>query len=209
MHYLIYTDGAYTMDGEYGAYAYVILDDRKNEIKRFSSPIYDESSNRAELKAIVAGLAALPDDATSCIVISDSRYAIRACTESWKQSANADILKWHADVMRRLNLERIRYQWVRGHRGNFYNELCDSLCKAEMNKPTPENVLRLWKNVIDEKPNVGEKILVYDESCKQGDAFTMCIYEGDGVVYDMFQETTRPMDDSLRWLRLKRLLCIK
>ena len=50
MKYIIYTDGAYSQMNDEGAYAFVILTELNNEVKRFAKKITHETNNRAELK---------------------------------------------------------------------------------------------------------------------------------------------------------------
>ena len=53
MKYIIYTDGAYSQMNDEGAYAFVILTELNNEVKRFAKKITHETNNRAELKAVI------------------------------------------------------------------------------------------------------------------------------------------------------------
>lgn len=133
-HYLIYTDGAYYSEHERSAIAYVILGTTPNkEVRRHCQTIKGETSGRAELKAIISGLWVLPDDADSCIIISDSRYAIDACSGRCLRYKNLDLLELFDSIVKKRNNVRITYSWVKSHNGNFYNELCDALCKKALN----------------------------------------------------------------------------
>ena len=127
MQYIIYTDGAYSMMNDEGAYAFVILTELNNEVKRFAKKITHETNNRAELKAIINGVLQLPQDATDVVVYSDSQYALNTLSGKWKRKLNKDLFKIWDDVTKERNLN-IEYKWVKGHAGNEYNELCDKLC---------------------------------------------------------------------------------
>lgn len=125
--YIIYTDGAYSRIHDEGAFAYVILDCNGNEVKHYASKISHETNNRAELKAIIAAIYHLPFGARRIKVISDSQYALNTLFGGWARNANKDLF----DVFDKIIADKdyvIEHEWVRGHTGNQYNELCDSLC---------------------------------------------------------------------------------
>lgn len=62
MNYTIFTDGAYSQKNDEGAFAFVIVKDNV-EIMRKAYKISKESNNRAELKAIIDAVHKLPQDA--------------------------------------------------------------------------------------------------------------------------------------------------
>lgn len=129
MKYTIYTDGAYSKQHDEGAFAYVILNGENAEIERNAYKITKETNNRAELKAIIAAVNRLPDDATDVCVFSDSQYALNTLSGKWKHSSNLDLFVVWDKVLEKKQVN-IEYNWVRGHDGNTYNELCDKLCNA-------------------------------------------------------------------------------
>lgn len=129
MKYIVYTDGAYSQMNDEGAYAFVILTELNNEVKRFAEKITHETNNRAELKAIINAIIQLPQDAKDVVVYSDSQYALYTLSGQWKRKANKDLFEIWDDVIKERGLSiSIEYRWVRGHNGNKYNELCDKLC---------------------------------------------------------------------------------
>ena len=75
MNYTIFTDGAYSQKNDEGAFAFVIVKDNV-EIMRNAYKISKESNNREELKAIIASVHKLPQDATRVQIISDSMLLI-------------------------------------------------------------------------------------------------------------------------------------
>ncbi len=127
MDYTIYTDGAYSRKHNEGAFAYVMLDKDGNEVKRFSKKIANETNNRAELKAIIAGIYHLPAGAKRIKVISDSQYALHTLFGTWARNANNDLFDKFDEIMKHKKFE-VEWAWIRGHSGNKYNELCDKLC---------------------------------------------------------------------------------
>ena len=134
MHYLLYTDGAHYPEYERSAIAYVMIQNApKKEVRRMQQTIKGTTSGRAEIQAIISAVYALPDDAQSCTIISDSKYAIDACAKRCIRYKNVDLLQLFDKIVGERNLT-ITYSWVKSHNGNFYNELCDSLCLQAMDE---------------------------------------------------------------------------
>ena len=125
--YIIHTDGGYSQKYNIGGFAYIICDAKDNELKHGAWKIENETNNRAELKAIIAALHNLPNDAKRVIVISDSQYALNTCSGNWKRKLNKDLFVIHDEIVKKRGL-KVSYEWVKGHDGDYYNELCDKLC---------------------------------------------------------------------------------
>lgn len=115
--YVVYTDGAYSRKNNEGSFAYVTLDSKENVVKKGAWKITDETNNRAELKAIIAALHHLPENAKNVCVYSDSQYALFTLFGSWARNANTDLFDVFEDVMQKRDLQ-VRYEWVKGHSGN-------------------------------------------------------------------------------------------
>ena len=123
--YLAYTDGGYHLYKNEGAYAFVILQDGKI-IHKGSRVIRNESNNRAELKAILDAVSWCPDKA-EIIVRSDSQYAINTLNGTWKRRKNTDLFEeWDRIVT--FKEVTVTLEWVHGHNGDKYNEMCDHMC---------------------------------------------------------------------------------
>lgn len=135
----IYTDGGYSMQADLGAFAYVILQNGE-EIKRFSQKIEHETNNRAEIKAIMGSVLSLPKG-SSAIAYSDSQYALGVLSGKYKAKKNTDLVEFYRLSVRKLKL-KVKYEWVRGHNGNKWNEVCDQLCNEaaglDLNKNIPK-----------------------------------------------------------------------
>lgn len=121
----VYTDGGYHLYKNEGAYAFVILDGEK-EVKRFSKKVVRESNNRCELHAIIEAVRECPANA-DLTIRSDSQYAINTLEGKWNRNTNLDLFKQWDEVLKEKT-PKITFEWVRGHNGNKYNELCDQLC---------------------------------------------------------------------------------
>ena len=123
--FIIYTDGGYHIPKDEGAYAFVILQDDRI-IHREATVIRGETNNRGELKAIIEAVRWCPAK-SALFVNSDSQYALFTLKGDWGRKKNKDLFaEWD-----RLLAEKqpvITFNWVRGHSGNVYNELCDRMC---------------------------------------------------------------------------------
>lgn len=167
MKYIIYTDGAYSQMNDEGAYAFVILTEQNNEVKRFAKKINHETNNRAELKAIINAILQLPQDATNVIVNSDSQYALNTLSGKWKRKLNKDLFDLWDDVIEE-NCLNIEYKWVKGHNGNKYNELCDKLCNEAIGYDANEetNIYRKSKK-SDEMVSISKERYEFLLRCEE------------------------------------------
>jgi ribonuclease HI len=101
------------------------------------------TNNRMELTAVIMALRALKtmnDVPRHTMVYTDSQYVKKGITEwiqNWKRNAwktsdkkpvkNKDL--WAE--LDSLNGEfSLQWEWVKGHAGNEYNEMCDSMAQA-------------------------------------------------------------------------------
>ena len=124
------------MSADFGAYAYVILQDGKLKHK-FSKKIEHETNNRAEIKAILYGVQSIPDN-SEVEVFSDSQYALGVLSGRYKAKKNPDLVSKYKKVVAEKNIS-VSYNWVRGHNGNKWNELCDQLCNEAAGADLNEN----------------------------------------------------------------------
>lgn len=149
MSVTIYTDGsAIGNNGSEeivspGGIAYVIL---YNGIEMQGSRGYfNTTNNRMELLAIITPLEELQVQ-TEVEIITDSMISIKSMTEwgeSWRKRGwrtargqkvkNLDLIFRLRDLM---SYHTVSYTWVKGHDGDYYNELCDSLALKAAKNPT-------------------------------------------------------------------------
>ena len=147
MKYTIYTDGAYSRLHDEGAFAFVIVDEQEREVMRMGHKVEKETNNRAELKAIIAAVYKLPDDATDVRVISDSMYALNTLQGKWARNANEDLFKiWDRTLNDKPSTLKLEFLWVKGHSGDYYNELCDQLCNQILGYDANEEFQKYKKN---------------------------------------------------------------
>lgn len=131
--FIAFTDGSCNNLSPYGegGAAYIILDSNGNHIKQNSKGFLGVSNNKMELLAILSAVAAVPVG-SSLLVRTDSQYCIQVLTNK----RNADnFTRPNANVIRQFftyagRLKEVRFEWVKGHDGNEYNELVDALAQS-------------------------------------------------------------------------------
>jgi ribonuclease HI len=122
----LYSDGSCLKNpGGPGAYAAILLLGG-TEIDRFSGYEFETTSNRMEMMGVIVGLEALPAGC-SVTVHSDSQLVINCAARRWKRKKNLDLWQ-RLDTAARSR--SVKWQWVRGHAGNRWNEAADALCGA-------------------------------------------------------------------------------
>lgn len=124
---VVYTDGSCLKNpGGPGGYAFIVIND-DNEI-HYSEGCKETTNNREELKAVIESLDFIIND---CIIYTDSQYVINCANGKWKRKVNLDL--WDKfDTMSKN--KSIKFEWVKGHNGDFYNEKVDKMAKEEAKK---------------------------------------------------------------------------
>lgn len=128
----VYSDGASGAGGgKPGGYGWVIVKDGQEPVLAWGyggSP--STTNNLMELEGAIQGLEALISQglhrqAGLVELVSDSQYILAMATGSWSVNKN------HAQVERLQSLYKaagcVRTRWVRGHKGETFNEHCDLL----------------------------------------------------------------------------------
>jgi ribonuclease HI len=139
----IFTDGGCSGNPGPGGWAYLIVIQTFQGEKIIAQDYgaeRDTTNNRMELTAVLEALRALktmdniPGKAT---VYTDSQYVQKGITEwirTWKRNSwrtsdkkpvkNKDLWVELDSLAGEFSLN---WQWIRGHAGNYYNELCDHM----------------------------------------------------------------------------------
>ncbi len=124
----IYTDGSALDNPGPGGWAAILIDG--SVTSQLSGGERRTTNNRMEITATIKGLEAVPEG-ESVRIFSDSQYVVNTMTRNWKRRANTDLWdKLDAEVAR----HDVKWQWVRGHDGNRYNEEADRLAVKEAKK---------------------------------------------------------------------------
>ncbi|MFM7671745.1 MAG: ribonuclease HI [Bacteroidota bacterium] len=140
---IIYTDGSARGNPGPGGYGAILLfgDHRKELAQGFRRT----TNNRMELLAVIEALRALKRSALRVTIYSDSQYVVKAIEEKWLDKwirtdfkggkKNRDL--W-TDYYMLSQKHQIRFQWVKGHADNPYNNRCDELATQAADKPSRE-----------------------------------------------------------------------
>lgn len=132
--YDCYTDGScnnLSANKEGGA-AYIILLNGKEILRRSKALIYT-TNNRAEMLAIISAVKRCPIGA-DIVIHTDSKYAIfsfghrKRISDSVK---NSDLIHLYR---KEAAQKKVTFEWVKGHNGDRYNEIVDSMANGEYNK---------------------------------------------------------------------------
>lgn len=143
---VIYTDGGCHGNPGPGGWGAVIIDG--NDVHTLSGGEKNTTNNRMELMAAIQSLKAVVSNeqwkSSEINVFSDSQYVKNGITSwiknwkknGWKTSAKKPVL--NQDLWMQLdelyNALNVNWQWVKGHAGVKYNEMCDQLCQTEIAK---------------------------------------------------------------------------
>ena len=130
----VYTDGACSGNPGPGGWAAILK--YGEHVKQIQGGNPRTTNNRMELTAVRQGLAALKE---SCDVrvFTDSKYIVDAINKNWlekwartdfKKKKNEDL--W-VDLIALMEIHNVEFVWIKGHDGDYYNERCDRLAKAE------------------------------------------------------------------------------
>lgn len=160
-NYMIYTDGGCAINpGGPGGCAAVIINTETGEYKTLSEGYVSTTNNRMEMQAVILALNAV--DAKNLTVYSDSTYVIKTMNGQFSKKKNKDL--W-AKISAAAKGKHITWEWVRGHNGDQYNEMCDALCTEAMSGP----------NLKIDKGYVGQPVAKKTERTNPGGAMGVLI----------------------------------
>jgi ribonuclease HI len=90
------------------------------------------TNNVAELTAILRAVEAIPADAKSILVHTDSQYAIGVLTKGWKAKVNQELIAKTKALLAKRPQAKIKY--VPGHSGVPMNERADELAREAIER---------------------------------------------------------------------------
>ncbi len=137
----IYTDGACSYNPGPGGWGAILMYNGKE--KRISGGEVTTTNNRMELLAVINGLSMLKE---KCKVelFSDSAYVVNAFLEGWLENWKANDWKKQNKIVKNVELWKqldnlvcyhdVQFIKVKGHSDNKYNNECDRLARAEVDK---------------------------------------------------------------------------
>ena len=143
---IIYTDGGCSGNPGPGGWGVVVIADGQE--KYLSGGEKETTNNRMELSAAIAALSVgknTPQFSGRKIKVNiDSQYVKNGITtwikgwkaKGWKTADKKPVKnKEYWEMLDELNSAlNVEWNWVKGHAGIKYNEICDSLCQEEIKK---------------------------------------------------------------------------
>lgn len=126
--YTLISDGAYSSARDQGGMGLVFLKNGE-KILEYSKMYKGVTNNMMELGAVIVGLRLIKNPIDSLIIITDSMYVIGCATKGWKRKKNVKLWQeFDAQYERVKTLcPDIRFEHVKGHDGDKWNEYCDKL----------------------------------------------------------------------------------
>ena len=134
----LYTDGACSGNPGRGGWGAVLLFGTYE--KQMSGVSENTTNNQMELTAVIEGLKALKEPC-EVMVYSDSAYVVNAFNNNWiegwqknnwrnsKKDPVANRELWE-ELISLTTTHKVTFNKVKGHAGDKYNEICDSLATA-------------------------------------------------------------------------------
>lgn len=138
----IYTDGACSGNPGPGGWAAILkLGVHEKEISGFSA---DTTNNRMELTAAIKALQAL-NKPCQVNLYSDSAYLVKAFNENWignwqkngwRNATKQPVSNYELwqELLALSKIHTIKWIWVKGHSDHEYNNRCDQLAVAEIER---------------------------------------------------------------------------
>lgn len=122
-----------------GAWAFVAISQDRIIAKR-SGFERSTTNNRMEMMAIMKAMSHAIENTFSSVVIYTDSKLCKSTIESWyynwealgwehgknKKKKNLDLI--HEAMRLKHQIEQVRFEWVKGHSGNRFNDMVDGLC---------------------------------------------------------------------------------
>lgn len=132
---VIYTDGSSRGNPGPGGYGAIL---KWGTVEKELSGGYRlTTNNRMELLAVIVALESLKRPDLDILVYSDSQYVVKAVQLGWLNKwiatgfkggkKNKDLWLRYYELSQQHN---IRFEWVKGHADNQYNNRCDRLATS-------------------------------------------------------------------------------
>ncbi len=127
----IYTDGSAKGNPGNGGYGVVMMSGKHK--KELSEGFRLTTNNRMELLSVIVALESIKNPSDNVQVFSDSKYVVDSVEKKWvfgwqkkgfKGKKNIDLWKRFLIIYPK---HKVKFNWVKGHAGNEYNEICDTL----------------------------------------------------------------------------------
>jgi ribonuclease HI len=180
----IYTDGGADPNPGAGGWAAILIDPASGAARELSGGESRATNNRMELTAAIRALEALK---VPCRVriYTDSQYLRKGITEwlpgwiarGWRRKEgvlqNEDLWRRLAEL---IQAHPIRWDWVKGHAGNKWNERADVLATIEIRKQRGE---RAGAELPPAEPPAAEVFLRVSCSGRRGGWASLIRHQGE------------------------------
>ena len=122
----IYTDGSCIPNPGKGGWAWIAIFSDGKEIQNSGSK-QNTTNNYMEISAVLNCLTFFQNYKDYVLdIYSDSQLVINCSQKLWKRNKNLELWKQYDELSKNLN---IKWNWVKAHSGNKYNDIVDSLAK--------------------------------------------------------------------------------
>lgn len=150
----LYTDGACQGNPGDGGWAFIIVDGNGKEYCE-SGYIPNTTNNRMEIQACIEGLEEIfcnvKNNFNIVEIYSDSQYLINTMTQGWQKKKNQDLWLMLDQAIADLKFDnpklQFKWNWVKGHASNIYNNKCDQMAVNEYKTHKSIEVTNEKKNV--------------------------------------------------------------
>ncbi|HRP89463.1 MAG TPA: ribonuclease HI [Edaphocola sp.] len=131
MSLIIFTDGA--SRGNPGRGGFGIILKWGSTVREVSQGFRHTTNNRMELLAVIVALEMLTRDGVAITIYTDSKYVVDSVEKGWvfgwekvnfAKKKNPDL--W-SRFLKSYRKHQVKFQWVKGHADNPYNNRCDVL----------------------------------------------------------------------------------
>ncbi len=124
--WVAFTDGACSGNPGPAGAGFVVIEPGGKTREGYCFIGASSTNNVAELTGVLRALEAIPAEAASILVKTDSKYAIGVLSKGWKAKANQELV---AETKRLVQSRRARLEYVPGHAGVAMNERADELAR--------------------------------------------------------------------------------
>jgi len=134
----VFADGACSKNPGPGGWAAVIISNAQI-VSSVSGYEKSTTNNRMELIAAIEGITEGSKSSFEMTVITDSMYVRDGITKwifSWRRTNWKNNTVKNIDLWQKLSSLTMKYEvtweWVKGHSGNKYNEMVDSIAREQI-----------------------------------------------------------------------------
>lgn len=133
----IYTDGSSKGNPGRGGWSAILISE--NHQKEIFGGFQLTTNNRMELFSVISALESLKTHGHDITIYSDSQYVVNSVQKGWlfKWVKDNKINRPNWDLWERFltiyKLDKIKFEWVKGHADNKFNNRCDELAQNSTN----------------------------------------------------------------------------